>query len=96
MIGVPLGAPISFAEAIGCPKRRPCEGCGCKGGTGYRGPDGRCVGFKQLDKVCGSPPEARCVFENAPGTGENRECALAKPPPKNTLPMPAQTEKSGQ
>jgi hypothetical protein len=33
------------------------------------------VGFRELDKVCGNPP-SRCVFENAPGTGENRECAL--------------------
>jgi len=33
----------------------------------------RAGGFKELDKVCGNPP-SRCVFENAPGTGENREC----------------------
>ena len=59
-----------------CPERPPCHGCGCKGGPGYRGPDGDCVGFRELDKVCGNPP-ARCVFENAPGTGANRECALA-------------------
>lgn len=59
-----------------CPERPACKGCGCKGGPGYRGPDGRCVGFKQLAKVCGTPPETRCTFENAPGTSENRECAL--------------------
>ena len=59
-----------------CPEKPACKGCGCKGGPGYRGPDGRCVGFKQLGKVCGTPPETRCTFENAPGTGENRECAL--------------------
>jgi hypothetical protein len=59
-----------------CPERPACKGCGCKGGPGYRDPDGRCVGFKQLAKVCGSPPETRCTFENARGTGENRECAL--------------------
>ena len=59
-----------------CPERPPCKGCGCKGGPGYRGPDGRCVGFKALAKVCGNPPETRCTFENAPGTGQNRECAL--------------------
>jgi hypothetical protein len=34
------------------------------------------VGFRELDKICGNPP-TRCVFENAPGTGANRECALA-------------------
>ncbi len=56
----------------------PCHGCGCKGGPGYRHIEsGRCVGFKQLKAKCGSPPSAaRCVFENAPGTGANRECAL--------------------
>jgi hypothetical protein len=35
------------------------------------------VGFAELDKVCGNRP-TRCIFENAPGTGANRECALAK------------------
>jgi hypothetical protein len=44
--------------------------------SGLPRPDGHCVGFRELDKVCGNPP-SRCVFENAPGTGENRECALA-------------------
>ena len=67
--------PHSTGQAA-CPERPPCQGCGCKGGPGYRAPDGHCVGFRELDKVCGSPP-SRCVFENAPGTGENRECALA-------------------
>lgn len=66
---------FSFAE---CPERQPCKGCGCKGGPGYRGPDGKCVGFKNLEKICGSPPELRCRFENAPGTGANKECALEK------------------
>ena len=68
------------AMAAGCPERPACRGCGCKGGPGYRGPDGRCVGFQALRKVCGDPPESRCRFENAPGTGANRECALTKPP----------------
>ena len=40
-----------------------CEGCGCKGGPGYRGPDGRCVGWKRLNKVCGVPPTTRCTAE---------------------------------
>jgi len=61
-----------------CPERPACQGCGCKGGPGYRAPDGHCVGFRELDKICGNPPTG-CVFENAPGTGANRECALAPP-----------------
>ncbi|RHZ93836.1 hypothetical protein D1920_20590 [Rhodopseudomonas palustris] len=64
------------AGEAACPDRPPCKGCGCKGGTGYRAPDGHCVGFRELDRVCGVPPR-RCVFENAPGTGANRDCALA-------------------
>ena len=71
--GAPFTAPV-FAQSY--PDRPAGKGCGCKGGPGYRGPDGRCVGFKVLHKVCGNPPETRCTFENAPGTGENRECAL--------------------
>ena len=63
-----------------CPDRPACRGCGCKGGPGYRGPDGTCVGFKDLARVCGDPPTSRCAFENAPGTGLNRDCALGKKP----------------
>lgn len=55
-----------------------CSGCGCKGGPGYREiVSGKCVGFRQMDDKCGNPPSAAlCTFENAPGTGANRECAL--------------------
>ncbi|NEW96809.1 hypothetical protein DY467_08465 [Rhodopseudomonas sp. BR0G17] len=66
------------AGEAACPDRPPCKGCGCRGGPGYRAPDGHCVGFRELHRVCGTPP-SRCVFENAPGTGANRECALARP-----------------
>jgi hypothetical protein len=75
LVMFPLVAP-QFADAA-CPERPACRGCGCKGGPGYRGPDGRCVGFRQLQKICGNPPDLRCTFENAPGTGANQECALS-------------------
>ncbi len=65
-----------------CPERPACRGCGCKGGPGYRAPDGRCVGFRSLDRICGVPPETHCVFGNATGTGANRDCALAERPRK--------------
>lgn len=42
-----------------------CSGCGCKGGPGYRGPNGRCVGWSELAKVCGSPPTTSCKAEIA-------------------------------
>lgn len=40
-----------------------CTGCGCRGGPGYRGPDGRCVGWKDLAKKCGQPPTSHCSAE---------------------------------
>jgi hypothetical protein len=46
-----------------------CSGCGCKGGPGYRDPStGHCVGWRDLDRRCGHPPESRCLFEGAPGS----------------------------
>jgi hypothetical protein len=33
-----------------------CTGCGCKGGPGYRGADGRCVGYSNLISKCGPKP----------------------------------------
>jgi hypothetical protein len=40
-----------------------CSGCGCRGGPGYRGPDGECVGWKALDRICGKAPTTRCKAE---------------------------------
>jgi len=40
-----------------------CSGCGCKGGPGYRGPNGRCVGWADIGRTCGSPPTLRCTPE---------------------------------
>jgi len=56
----PFGGPSasSGAVAIGC------KGCGCRGGPGYRGPNGKCVGWDQLTRVCGNPPTTRCTKEN--------------------------------
>jgi hypothetical protein len=39
--------------------------CGEKGGPGYRGPNGKCVGWAQIGRVCGTPPETRCTPEIA-------------------------------
>lgn len=38
--------------------------CGDRGGPGYRGPDGKCVGWAQFRRVCGAPPEKHCTAEN--------------------------------
>ncbi len=40
-----------------------CSGCGCRGGPGYRAPDGRCVGWSDIGRKCGTPPETRCTPE---------------------------------
>ena len=98
LVACSLAAEAQNGRA-GCPERPPCTGCGCKGGPGYRGPDDSCVSFRNLEKVCGTPPETRCVFENAPGTGLNHDCALeprkskkarsAKPADDGTPALPA-------
>jgi hypothetical protein len=38
--------------------------CGDSGGPGYRGPDGKCVSWLNIGKVCGCPPSTRCMPEN--------------------------------
>ena len=40
-----------------------CSGCGCRGGPGYRGRDGKCVGWGNIGRVCGSPPTTNCTAE---------------------------------
>jgi hypothetical protein len=50
-------------------ERRACAGCGCKGGSGFRAPSdsayvsmrGKCVGWRHLAKVCGTPATERCT-----------------------------------
>jgi hypothetical protein len=49
--------PLLFTEA------EACSGCGCRGGPGYRAPDGRCVGWADIGRKCGSPPTTRCTPE---------------------------------
>jgi hypothetical protein len=42
----------------------PAHGaCGDRGGPGYRGPSGRCVGWADIGRTCGSPPTTRCTAE---------------------------------
>jgi hypothetical protein len=39
--------------------------CGTRGGPGYRGPDGKCVGWADIGRKCGNPPSSRCTPELA-------------------------------
>lgn len=44
-----------------------CQGCGCKGGPGYRNrKDGECVGWDSVRQVCGTPYEQHCTRECTP------------------------------
>jgi hypothetical protein len=60
---LPVGAP--HGSDIVMPVR--LLSCGSRGGPGWRGPDGRCVGRKNLNRVCGVPPATRCTAEGATG-----------------------------
>lgn len=37
--------------------------CGERGGPAFRKADGKCAGWAELDRACGSPPTTRCSFE---------------------------------
>lgn len=70
-----------------------CSGCGCRGGPGYRGPDGRCVGWAQLNNVCGHPPASRCKYEGkqevaTPKAGDGKGNFQANPLPLPKWPLP--------
>ena len=45
--------------------------CGCRGGPGYRGPDGKCVGWVNIGRVCGSPPTTHCTPEGTNAGADN-------------------------
>lgn len=59
-----------------------CKGCGCKGGPGWRGPEGTCVSQAKLAEICGSPAGAPCVKEAATRVCHGNQSASneAKPP----------------
>jgi hypothetical protein len=63
---------ISLAEAAQ-------RGCGSRGGPGYRGPDGKCVGWAEIARVCGTPPTSRCSQEKVSvGADEEAERGAAR------------------
>ncbi|HXG79536.1 MAG TPA: hypothetical protein VNJ31_09395 [Methyloceanibacter sp.] len=64
LIGLSLLAPPAVLTAVAQEACR-CKGCGCKGGPGWRGPEGTCVSQAKLAQICGSPPGAPCVRETA-------------------------------
>lgn len=64
-----LAVAVVSADPAGARERGGfCNYCGCKGGPGYRALDGKCVGKRNITKVCGSPPSTRCKFEGKSGS----------------------------
>ena len=59
-----LSSPPSVLPAFAQEACR-CKGCGCKGGSGWRGPDGACVSKAKLAEICGSPAGTPCTQEAA-------------------------------
>jgi len=57
-----IPAPSTAVAADAC----RCKGCGCKGGSGWRGPDGFCVSKSKLADICGTPAGSPCKEEAAP------------------------------
>ena len=64
LISLSLPTPQSISTAFAQDACR-CKGCGCKGGPGWRGPDGTCVSKAKLALVCGTPPGTPCKEEAA-------------------------------
>jgi hypothetical protein len=56
-----------------------CTGCGCKGGSGWRGPDGFCVSQGKLATVCGTPAGVPYKQENAPRVCFGKQAARSGP-----------------
>ena len=59
-----------------------CQGCGCKGGAGWRGPDGARVPRASLAQICGTPAGAPCKQESASRVCYGKQSALASPKPR--------------
>jgi hypothetical protein len=65
-----------------------CDWCGCRGGPGYRAPNGHCVGWKQLAHVCGDPPSKNCTYEGDVSGPVLKATPALLPKPSNPNPLP--------
>jgi hypothetical protein len=74
--------------------------CGSRGGPGYRGPDGKCVGWANIGKVCGNPPTTNCTPEmahpNAPGAADHGAAIEALRPPGGAVGLMVPSAASAQ
>ena len=71
-----------------CDSPAAAAGCGSLGGPGYRGPDGRCVGWADIGRTCGNPPTVCTensvlidyVIESPNVSGDDRSVMLLADP----------------
>jgi hypothetical protein len=78
LISLSLLSPMAPSTAFAQESCR-CKGCGCKGGPGWRGPDGTCVSQAKLALVCGTPPGTPCKQEAAARVCFGKVSALSEP-----------------
>jgi translation elongation factor TU len=81
-MNVELIVPIAMEERCASPSAKAAapsaQASSPRSSSNRINATGKCAGFKALERQCGNPPTLRCTFENAPGTGLNRNCALGK------------------
>jgi hypothetical protein len=62
---------LGLIAALALPSYQASATCGERGGPGYRGPNGQCVGWASIGKICGNPPTTNCTAELAnPNAGD--------------------------
>lgn len=69
---------VLMAIDYGDPSLPPCQGCGCKGGPGYRDDEGHCVGWDDLQGRCGTPPTTLCKAEIVSPNADTAAAAQAE------------------
>ncbi len=67
------------ADKATCVDLPNCSTCGCRGGPGYRDvASGECVGYEDMEELCGTPPTRFCRFEDHENSGLNAQCVLGE------------------
>lgn len=67
-------ASIAIIAGLGLSSADALAACGDRGGPGYRGLNGKCVGWAELARVCGNPPTSKCAAETV-ATGSQEAAA---------------------
>lgn len=74
-----LSFPVASKSPAFAQEDCRCKGCGCKGGPGWRGPEGTCVPEAKLAEICGTPAGAPCKLEAAARVCFGKEAAGVEP-----------------